>query len=124
MGKKGSRGFGGSVGINTTVLVLIGSMVGVVADAMWYTLKLPGTATAIAPGCSMLTDADAIQFMGAGGLTLLGFLLDIKFLSSFTFGIMAGMMIPKIITPYAHLPRYILFDYDPQTGNLSRTVNK
>lgn len=125
MGKKrGGGGFGGTVGVNTPVLVLMGMLVGIVADAMWYSLGLPGTKTPINSACSMLTDADAIQFMGAGSLTLLGFLLDIKFLSSLTFGIMSGMMIPKVITPYFHLPRYVIFDYDPKTGSLTRTINK
>lgn len=120
MGHRG-KSYGGSIGIGTSTLMIFGTVFGMVADAFWYSLGLPGTKTPIT-NCSILTDADVIQLMMTGGLTLAGFLMNIKTLPSLTFGIMAGMLIPKVIMPYFHLPRYGLFDYNPETGSITKAA--
>lgn len=115
MARHGSRGT--TFGMGSKTVLLMGMGLGFVSDAMWYSLGLPGTKTPV-NGCSSLKDADILQIMIAGGLTLAGFLMNIKVLPALMFGTLSGMLIPKLITPYLKLPRYILFDYDPATGSI------
>lgn len=117
MSKKSIGGKGGfSMGPLTVLLMGVG--LGFISDAMWYSLGLPGTKSAI-KGCDMLKEGDVLQLLLAGGLTLLGFMMNIKILPPIMFGTTFGMLIPKIVTPYLGLPRYILFDYDPTTGSIN-----
>lgn len=105
---------GGSLSMNTMTVIAFGGLLGMFADAFWYSL-IPSTSRKV-PGCGILTEGDLMQFGLAGGATFLGFMTGNKIAPALTFGVMIGMMIPKIVTPFLGLPRYILFDYNPESG--------
>lgn len=112
---KGFLSGGGSLSMGTMTVIAFGGLLGMLADAFWYSLGFPGSNRKV-PGCGILSEGDVIQLGLTGGATFLGFMTGNKIAPALTFGVMMGMMIPKLVTPFLGLPRYILFDYNPESG--------
>ena len=112
----GGAGVGGGTGV--VVLMTVGIVGGIIADMMWYSLGLPGYNVPL-QGCDSLTMGDAVQIGATGGLTFAGFLSKSKDIPAFTFGLMMGGLFPKVLTKAFGLPRYLLFDMDQATGQIT-----
>lgn len=109
---------GGNLSMGTTTVMIFGALVGFMIDAFWYSFGIFGTSSRKVPGCGILTEGDVIQLGMTGLATFAGFMMNIKIAPAFTFGAMMGMLIPKIVTPFLGLPRYIIFDYNPESGSI------
>lgn len=121
MAKRGRRGrtvsFGVGPGQNVGIMVT-GMAIGMGGDAVYGIMGLPGYNEKI-PNCSAITVGDALQILLYSGFTLVGVLTNSVAIPAFTAGLLIGKLIPTIVTPAFGLPRYIIVDFDPQSGSLT-----
>lgn len=120
--RKGGRSVSLNVGPGQNVGILtVGVALGMGGDAIYGIMGLPGYNENI-PNCQAITVGDALQILLYAGFTLVGVLTNSVAIPAFTSGLLIGKLIPTIVTPAFGLPRYIIVDFDPQSGSLTPAI--
>jgi hypothetical protein len=111
------EGGGSSVG-NPSMYILLGGFMGVVGDAMYYSLHWPGFNSHLA-SCARLSWGDVIQIAFEIGVSIISLYQPANAFKAFASGLLFGGLVPKIVAMNG--PRYVIYDIDYNTGALIPT---